>query len=107
MTAEPIPVDVSAIPELARLADEVNRSRTPRVLRRDGTDLALIVPAGSRTRRRAKFTLIDTSDLPPVPHRTVDEVAGFAGRLPRPLSWDEIRAVVDAERAEAWRAKYS
>lgn len=45
MAHELTPIDVSTLPELARLADEVQRTRTPRVLRRDDQDLAIVMPA--------------------------------------------------------------
>jgi hypothetical protein len=43
--AEPLPaIDVTDVPELRRLAEEVNRTGQARVLRRDGKDLALVAP---------------------------------------------------------------
>ena len=49
MVAEPVPVDLDTLPDLAALAEEVRRTGTPRVLRRDGEDVALLMPP-----RRAK-----------------------------------------------------
>jgi antitoxin (DNA-binding transcriptional repressor) of toxin-antitoxin stability system len=95
MTHEAARVDISDMPELSRLARQVQEFRSPCVLEQDGEPVALLVPAGGR--RRGSVELIDTSALPPVPHRTVAELAGFAGSLPRPLSWDEITAIVDEE----------
>lgn len=46
------PIDVSDVPELLRLAEEVQRSKEPRVLRRDNEDLALVVPLMPTTTRR-------------------------------------------------------
>jgi hypothetical protein len=40
-------IDISDQPELVRLAEEVRATNRPRVLRRDGEDLALLVPLGS------------------------------------------------------------
>ena len=45
MTRELDSIDVSTIPELARLVDEVQRTRTPRLLRRDNRDVAVLAPA--------------------------------------------------------------
>ena len=42
-------VDVSHTPELLRLAEEVQRSRQPRVLRRDREDIAIVFPVTART----------------------------------------------------------
>jgi hypothetical protein len=49
--AEPIPVDIDTMPDLVRLADEVRATDTPRLLRREGKDVALLVPAPKRRRR--------------------------------------------------------
>lgn len=38
------PIDISDIPELLQLAEEVHRSHEPRVLRRNTEDLAMVVP---------------------------------------------------------------
>lgn len=99
MTREATRVDITDMPDVARLAHYVQKSRSSCVLEQDGEPVALIVPAGGR--RRKPVQLIDTSALPPVPHRTVAELAGFAGSLPRPLSWDEIKVIVDEERADS------
>ena len=45
MTREAEPLDVDAIPELARLAREVAHTGRPRLLRENGEDLAIIAPA--------------------------------------------------------------
>jgi hypothetical protein len=101
-------IDISAMPDLARLADEVARTRTPCVLRRGDEEIAVLSPARPRRRRQTRRgQLVDTSSLPPVPKVTVRELAGFAGKLPQPLTWEEVEAIVEEERAAAWRAKYS
>lgn len=41
------PIDISTMPDVARLADEVERTRLPRVLRRGTKDVALLIPASS------------------------------------------------------------
>jgi hypothetical protein len=46
------PIDISNAPELVRLAEEVRASREPRVLRRHGEDLAVLVPVPAAPRRR-------------------------------------------------------
>jgi hypothetical protein len=47
-------VDVTHSPEVRRLAEEVRATNTPRLLRRDGEDIAVIVPLRRRPSRRAK-----------------------------------------------------
>lgn len=48
-------IDVSGVPELLRIAEEVRNTREPRLLRRDSEDLAVVMPVkralGSRTRK--------------------------------------------------------
>ena len=54
MASELSPIDITTIPELAHLAEEVARTRHPRVLRRGGEDIAVLMPttAGKRPRPR-------------------------------------------------------
>lgn len=54
------PIDIGDTPELLWLAEEVHRSHQPRVLRRDGEDLAMVVPLPrTGTSRRKKPTPAD------------------------------------------------
>ena len=54
MTQEARPVDISTMPDLARLAEEVARTGQPRVLRQNNVDVAIISPARPRRRRQGK-----------------------------------------------------
>lgn len=54
MTSEPKPIDISAIPELLGLAEEVRSSKQPRVLRRDSEDVAILLPVTPAPKRRSK-----------------------------------------------------
>lgn len=47
-------IDVSTVPELLRLAEEVHNTQEPRVLRRAGEDLALLTPVKPASKRRRK-----------------------------------------------------
>jgi hypothetical protein len=99
-------IDVSAMPELASLAEDVERTRTPRVIERNGEPLALLVPTRRRGRRGVRRTLVDTSALPPIPYRTLDDLIADREAPPtRTFSWDEIKETIDRERAQAWRSK--
>lgn len=44
MAEQPKSIDITDIPDMLRLAEEVRRVGEPRVLRRDGVDLAMVVP---------------------------------------------------------------
>ena len=46
-------IDVSNVPELLRLAEEVRASNEPRLLRRDREDLAILTQAKPARKRRA------------------------------------------------------
>ena len=54
MASELAPIDISSMPDLARLADEVRSTKKPRRLRRNNEDVALLVPATPAKRHRAK-----------------------------------------------------
>ena len=43
------PLDITAIPELSRLADEVRATRRPRIWRRANEDVAMLVPLTTAT----------------------------------------------------------
>lgn len=92
-------IDVASMPDLARLADEVQRTRRPQLLQRDGEDVALLVPVTPSTRRPVRRPLSTR-------YPTIASLAGAAGSLRKPMSWKEIQAVVREERAEAHHAKH-
>ena len=98
MAHEPTPIDVSTMPELARLAEEVRPTRQPRVLRRGTEDLAELRPAPPRPRH----TPPPRTDQYP----TIDALVGAAGSLPEPRSWEELRTIAAEDRAAASRAKH-
>ncbi len=55
------PIDISNVPELLRLVEEVRRTDEARVLRRDDEDVAILMPAkpGSKRKPRAAKTPAD------------------------------------------------
>jgi len=54
MAEQPKSIDISDVPDILRLAEEVRRAGEPRVLRRDGEDLAMVVPMPRPTKTRLK-----------------------------------------------------
>jgi hypothetical protein len=54
MTREAVSIDISTMPDLARVAEEVASTRTPRILTRGDKEIAVVFPASPRRRRRAK-----------------------------------------------------
>jgi hypothetical protein len=59
MTRELKVIDVSDLPDLLRVAEEVEKTREPRLLRRASKDLAIVVPAPRVPRSRRRKTLAD------------------------------------------------
>lgn len=62
MARQMIPVDITHAPEVLRLAEEVRTSKTPRVLRRNGEEIAVVMPlsaARKRARTAKTFTKAD------------------------------------------------
>lgn len=106
MLQEVVPIDIDTIPEMAGLIDEVTRTRRPRAIQREGVIVAVIVPTVRNARQRSTTRLVDTSHLPPIPYRTIEEM--MQDRDPRPshaFTEEEIKDVVDHERTARWRAK--
>ena len=52
MVREATPIDISHVPDLVRLAEEVRATRTPRLLRTNGEDLAILMPPRRAPARR-------------------------------------------------------
>ena len=47
-------IDVSGVPELLSIAEEVRNTREPRLLRRDSEDLAIVMPVKPALRPRTR-----------------------------------------------------
>ena len=50
MSRHIIPIDASKLPDLLKVAEEVNNTKTPRLIKRNGESLALLMPAGAAKR---------------------------------------------------------
>jgi antitoxin (DNA-binding transcriptional repressor) of toxin-antitoxin stability system len=50
---ELLPIDITLLPELSRLVDEIERTGVGRVLVRDGEEVALLTPARARSQRQS------------------------------------------------------
>lgn len=72
MVAELPPLDITHIPELAQLADEVDRTRRPRSLRRGSRTVAVLMPPPSAL--DAGYQSMPALDPP----RTWDEITEIA-----------------------------
>lgn len=54
MARERNAIDIDSVPELVRLAEEVRATGEPRLLRRDGQDLAMIAPIERKGKQRSR-----------------------------------------------------
>src|SRR5438067_8970118 len=52
MSRQIIPIDASNLPDLLKVAEEVNTTKTPRLIKRNGQTLALLLPAGRGEKRK-------------------------------------------------------
>ena len=44
-------IDISSVPDLVRIAEEVRTSGKPRILRRNGEDMAMVIPIAHSRKR--------------------------------------------------------
>jgi hypothetical protein len=80
------PIDVMTSPELQRVAEQVQKTRQPIPLTRDGRVVAVVQPAPAR--RQASQDEPATRQVPHYP--TLESLAGAAGTLPEPRPWKEV-----------------
>jgi hypothetical protein len=57
MASEARTIELAEVGDLAALVDEVRRSRRPQILRRDGEDLAVLVPMTMTSARRSGYRM--------------------------------------------------
>lgn len=86
-------IDVSSLPELARVADEVARSQRSHVLQRGTTAIAIIAPVRSR-RKRERSTIVRGR----VSHRGAARLMTAAQREAVLASVGGWKGLVDAEQ---------
>ena len=52
--SQPLPIDITNMPDLVRIAEEVNATNQPRVLKRDNTPIAILTPVTKKQAAKAK-----------------------------------------------------
>jgi hypothetical protein len=103
MVREPVSMDISHDPGLLQLAQEVRRTGRPRLLRFDGEDIAVLMPAKNRARRRATGhrTSISSGGTAAIPRGSiVARTAGAVRRAETPYSREEEREAFERGVAE-------
>jgi hypothetical protein len=63
MTSEPLPIDLADIPALTDAVEEVQRTRRPRFIRRNGENVALLAPVPAKPRGRRGRVLTEDDPL--------------------------------------------
>lgn len=56
MAKEMRSIDISSVPDLVRIAEEVRTTGRPRILRRNGEDMAMVVPIAPGHKRKVRRT---------------------------------------------------
>lgn len=80
----PTPIDITNIPELLRIAEEVEATNKPRVLKRDNTPIAILTPVKKKQPTHVKS-------------KAVKEALALAGAW-RDRDWNEVEAELNRIR---------
>jgi hypothetical protein len=82
--SQPTPLDITNMPELVRIAEEVEVTKKPRVLKRDNTPLAVLTPVKKKQSPQAK-------------RKAIKETLALAGAW-GDRDWNEVEAELDRIR---------
>lgn len=84
------PIDISNLPDLLRLAEEVQTTKKPRILKRDSEPVAMLMPVGTAVKpekKRAK-------------KKAIEDTLALAGSW-SDLDWDDMIRELDRIRHES------
>ena len=84
MSADTTPIEISNNPELLRLAEEVEATKKPRLLKRDNIPVALLTPVKKKQSSQAKS-------------KAMKETLALAGAW-GDRDWNEVEAELDRIR---------
>ena len=84
MSGQLTPIDISNIPDLVRIAEEVEATNKPRVLKRDNTPIAILTPVKKNQSSKAKS-------------KAIKEALSLAGAW-GDRDWNEVEAELDRIR---------
>ena len=84
MSTDTIPIEISNNPELLHLAEEVEATNKPRLLKRDNTPVALLTPVKKKQSLQAK-------------RKAIKETLALAGAW-GDRDWNEVEAELDRIR---------
>lgn len=83
----PLPIDITNMPDLVRIAEEVEATNQPRVLKRDNTPIALLTP-------------VKKKQLPQAKQQAIAETLALAGSW-SDLDFDEMLDTLDHIRHDS------
>ncbi len=63
MATHPTPIDISTMPDLVQIVEEVAATRTPRELKRDNTIVAVLTPVEREKQQQNKKAIEETLAL--------------------------------------------
>lgn len=98
MHKEVKPMDVTDIPDLLRLAEEVHTTMEPRVLTRDGEDLVVVQPAKRKKGLKGKPLTHDD------PLFSIIGIAGGGDERPTDVSANKHKYLAEAYRTHIDRS---
>jgi hypothetical protein len=86
MITNPIPIDISNMPDLVRLTEEVELTKKPRLLKRHKKTVAILMPV----------------EPAPIPKKqqAIEETLALAGSW-SDLNWDEMEQALDRIRHQS------
>lgn len=94
MAEEPNPIDISNLPELLRIAEEVRATRRSRLLKRGNESVAIVTPVETRGGRAKRVTKPDRE-------ATLAAAGSWSGLVDAEALKEQIRAERGSDRAPA------
>jgi hypothetical protein len=85
--SHPTPIDITHMPDLVRIAEEVEATNQPRVLKRDNTPIAILTPVKKQQSSKAK-------------QQAINETLSLAG-VWSDLDFDEMLEALDHIRHDS------
>jgi hypothetical protein len=63
MSSNLIPIDISNMPDLVRLVEEMKHAKEPRILKKGSAPVAMLVPMATATERHKTIDIFDFTSL--------------------------------------------
>ncbi len=97
MPLEATPIDINHNPPTIQdLTEAVITTRQQVLIQRDGKTIAYLVPADLALKWQASSNTVRASGSKQ--YHTIASLAGAAGSLPMPLSWEEVREIAGEDQ---------